>query len=118
MKLNNLKLKNFRNYKELNIDFYDGINIFYGENAQGKTNILESVYIFSSSKSHRGVKDKELISFGENEGEINIEFISQKRDQCARFNLYKDKNKSLSVNGISQVRQKALFGIFSTVIFF
>ncbi len=117
MKLNNLKLKNFRNYEELNIDFYEGINIFYGENAQGKTNILESVYIFSSSKSHRGVKDKELIKFECDESEIEIEFISQKREQSARFNLYKDKNKKLSINGIYQASRKALFGIFSTVIF-
>lgn len=117
MKLNNLKLKNFRNYEELDIDFFDGINIFYGENAQGKTNILESVYLFSSSKSHRGVKDKELIMFNKEESDVEINFNSQKRDQTAQFKIYKDKNKSLSVNGISQIKQKALFGIFSTVIF-
>lgn len=117
MRLNNLKLKNFRNYEELNIDFYEGINIFYGENAQGKTNILESVYIFSSSKSHRGAKDKELIKFEEEKSEIEIEFISQKREQSAKFSLFKDKNKKLDINGIYQTSKKALFGIFGTVIF-
>lgn len=117
MKINNLKLKNFRNYEELNIDFYEGINIFYGENAQGKTNILESVYIFSSSRSHRGAKDKELINFCKEESEIQIEFISQKREQYAKFLLYKDKNKKLCINGIENSSKKALFGIFSTVIF-
>lgn len=117
MKINNLKLKNYRNYKELDINFYDGINIFYGENAQGKTNILESIYIFSSSRSHRGAKDKELIKFDEEKSIIEIDFISQKRNQNAQINIYKDKNKDLSVNGISRTRQKALFGIFSTVIF-
>ena len=117
MILKNLKLKNFRNYDKLNIDFYEGINIFYGENAQGKTNILESVYIFSSSKSHRGVKDKELIKFEKEESEIKIEFISQKREQSANFYLYKDKNKKLEINGIFNPSKKALFGIFGTVIF-
>ena len=117
MRLNKLKLKNFRNYKELEIDLYEGINIFYGENAQGKTNILESIYLFSSSKSHRGAKDRELILFEANEGEIEIEFDSQKREQSASFKLYKNKNKELTVNGIDRSRQKALFGVFSTVIF-
>ncbi len=117
MKLNKLKLKNFRNYKELDINLYEGINIFYGENAQGKTNILESIYLFSSSKSHRGAKDRELISFDSEEGEIEIEFDSQKREQSASFKLYKNKNKELTVNGIVRLRQKALFGVFNTVIF-
>jgi len=117
MRLNKLKLKNFRNYNELEIDLYEGINIFYGENAQGKTNILESIYLFSSSKSHRGAKDRELISFDREEGEISIEFNSQKREQSASFKLYKNKNKELTVNGIEKTRQKALFGVFSTVIF-
>ena len=117
MNIKNLKLKNFRNYNELNIDFYEGINIFYGENAQGKTNILESIYMFSSSKSHRGAKDKELINFEKKEAEIKIEFTSQRRDQSAQFNLYSDKNKTLLLNGINKTGSKALFGIFSTVIF-
>lgn len=117
MKLNNLKLKNFRNYDELNIDFYEGINIFYGENAQGKTNILEAIYLFSSAKSHRGVRDKELIKFDCEESNIKIDFNSQDRDQSACFDIYSNKNKKLSVNGISQTKLKALFGIFNTVIF-
>ena len=74
MRLKSLKLNNFRNYKESEINFFEGINVFYGENAQGKTNILEAVYIFSSSKSHRGAKDKELIMFGEEKSEIEINF--------------------------------------------
>lgn len=117
MKLKKLRLKNFRNYNELSLDFYDGINIFYGENAQGKTNILEALYIFSSSKSHRGVKDKDLIKFGVEECEAEIEFISQKREQSALYNIFARKNKKLFINGIEQKKLKALFGIFNTVIF-
>ena len=95
MKLKNLTLKNFRNYKEENIEFSEGINIFFGENAQGKTNILEALYLFSSSKSHRGVKDKDLIMFNENESNIEINFNSQGREQKAKYSIYSDKNKKL-----------------------
>lgn len=117
MKLKKLKLKNFRNYKELLIDFYDGINIFYGENAQGKTNILESIYMFSSSKSHRGTKDKDLIKFNEDFCETEIEFISQRREQKAKYEISSTKNKKLYINDIESKKYKALFGIFNTVIF-
>jgi len=117
MLLKKLRLKNFRNYGELSLDFYNGINIFYGENAQGKTNILEALYIFSSSKSHRGVKDKDLIKFGCDKSEAEIEFVSQTREQSALYNIYDSKNKKLFINGIEQKKLKALFGIFTTVIF-
>lgn len=117
MKLKSLKLNNFRNYKESKIDFFEGINVFYGENAQGKTNILEAVYIFSSSKSHRGVKDKELILFGEEKGEIEINFEAQEREQNAKIELFSKYNKKLYINDIEQRKKKALLGVFSTVIF-
>ena len=117
MKLKSLKLNNFRNYKESKIDFFEGINVFYGENAQGKTNILEAVYIFSSAKSHRGVKDKELILFGEEKGEIEINFESQEREQSAKIELFSKYNKKLYINDIEQRKKKALLGVFSTVIF-
>ena len=117
MKLKNLTLKNFRNYKEEKIEFSEGINIFFGENAQGKTNILEALYLFSSSKSHRGVKDKDLIMFGEDESVIEIAFDSQKREQTAKYNIFSDKNKKLFINEIENKKLKALFGIFTTVIF-
>lgn len=64
MKLKSLKIKNFRNYDLLNLDLDEEANIFYGDNAQGKTNILEAVYLSGTTKSHRGAKDKELIKFG------------------------------------------------------
>ena len=64
MYIESVQLQNFRNYRELQLDFDKGTNIFYGDNAQGKTNILESVYICGTTKSHKGSKDKELIRFG------------------------------------------------------
>ncbi len=117
MKVKSLKLKNYRNYKDEIINFSDGINILYGENAQGKTNILEALNIFSSSRSHRGVRDRELIMFDEKESTIELEFISQERNQSSILNLYSGKNKKLFINGIEQKYVKALLGVFTTVIF-
>ena len=63
MIIKSLKLDHFRNYDSLNIDFMDGTTILYGDNAQGKTNILEAIYVAATSKSHKGSKDKEMIQF-------------------------------------------------------
>ena len=63
MVIETLELSNFRNYDTLFIELDSGINIFYGDNAQGKTNILESIYLCGTTKSHRGSKDKEMIQF-------------------------------------------------------
>ena len=63
MIINSLELKDFRNYKELKIDFDGGVNILYGDNAQGKTNVLEAVYYTATTRSHKGSKDKDVINF-------------------------------------------------------
>ena len=65
-----MSLKNYRNYESLNLDFDPNINIFYGDNAQGKTNILEAVYVSGTTKSHRSAKDREMIFFSEDEAHI------------------------------------------------
>ena len=70
MFVKSLKLKNFRNYDLLDLEFDSETNIFYGDNAQGKTNILESIYLTGTTKSHRGTKDRDLIRFGEEEAHI------------------------------------------------
>ena len=77
MIVKSLKLKNFRNYDLLNLEFDSKTNIFYGDNAQGKTNILEAVYLTGTTKSHRGTKDRDLIQFGLEES--HIETIVEKR---------------------------------------
>ena len=65
MRLSNLKLKNFRNYHETKLEFSPNINVLIGENAQGKTNLLESIYVLAMTKSHRTTNDRELIEFSE-----------------------------------------------------
>ena len=72
MYVESLALKNFRNYEKLDMDFSDRINIIHGDNAQGKTNILEAIYVAATTKSHRGSKDKDIIRFGEEEAHIRL----------------------------------------------
>ena len=72
MIIESLELKDYRNYESLNIKLSSGVNIFYGDNAQGKTNILESIYLATTSKSHRGSKDRDIIKFGSNESHIKL----------------------------------------------
>ena len=72
MYIESVQLKNFRNYENLELKLDKGTNIFYGDNAQGKTNILESVYICGTTKSHKGSKDREIIRFGEENKTRNV----------------------------------------------
>ena len=67
-----IELHNFRNYEQLDLSLSDQVNIFYGDNAQGKTNILESIYVCSTTKSHKGSKDRDMIKIGEDEGHIRM----------------------------------------------
>ena len=117
MKIEKLKLINYRNYKELEIDFYDGINIFYGENAQGKTNILESIYLCGTTKSHRGTKDKDLIKFGEEES--HIEATVEKNEVPFKIDIHLKKNspKGIAINKIPIRKASELFGFINIVFF-
>ena len=98
MKIRSLKLKNYRNYDLLKLDFDGAANIFYGDNAQGKTNILEAVYISGTTKSHRGAKDRELIRFGQDES--HIEAIVEKNgiDYQLDMHLKKNSPKGIAIN--------------------
>ena len=70
MIIESIELKNYRNYKELHMEFNQGTNILYGDNAQGKTNILEAVYVCCTSKSHKSAKDRDIIRFNQDESHI------------------------------------------------
>ena len=75
MRIETIKLENYRNYESLELELDPGTNLFYGDNAQGKTNILESVYLCGTTKSHRGSKDREMIRFGQEEAHIRMETV-------------------------------------------
>lgn len=117
MKIESLKLKNFRNYELLSLGFDKSTNIFYGDNAQGKTNILEAVYLSGTTKSHRGTKDKDMIQFGENES--HIETIVEKNGIKYQIDMHLKKNspKGIAINKIPIRKASELFGIINIVFF-
>lgn len=117
LKINSLDLQNFRNYDFLNINFDDDTNIIYGDNAQGKTNILEAIYVAATTKSHRSSKDREMISF--NEDESHIKAIIEKNGTNYRIDMHikKNKSKGIAINGIPIKKASELFGIINIVFF-
>lgn len=117
MVIESIELKNFRNYEELSMDFDQGTNILYGDNAQGKTNILEAAYLSGTSKSHKGSKDREMIRFGMEE--CHIKTIVLKKDIPYRIDMHLKRNrpKGIAVNGIPIRKASELFGIVNIVAF-
>ena len=90
MYISSLTLNNFRNYEQEKIEFSSGTNLIYGNNAQGKTNILEAVYLFSQGRSHRAKTDKELIRFGCDFANLTATFHDSARDYSANIRLIKN----------------------------
>ncbi len=117
LKLKSLKLKNFRNYELLNIELDEKANIFYGDNAQGKTNILESIYLAGTTKSHRGSKDRDIIRFDSEES--HIELIVEKKgiDFCVDMHLKKNSPKGIAINKLPIKKAGELYGIINLVFF-
>ena len=117
MIVKSLKLKNFRNYNLLNIEFDAATNIFCGDNAQGKTNILESIYLSGTTKSHRGTKDRDMIQFGHDEA--HIETVVEKNGVPFQIDMHLKKNspKGIAINKIPIRKASELFGIINIVFF-
>lgn len=123
MIIKSLELKNFRNYEDLSISFDEGTNILYGDNAQGKTNILEAAYISGTTKSHKGSKDKEIIRFHEQEAHIRT-IVKKKQCGTERFleyqidmHLKQNRSKGIAINQIPIKKASELFGILNIVFF-
>jgi DNA replication and repair protein RecF len=112
-----LELKDFRNYDHLNMLFSSGTNILFGENAQGKTNILESVYLCGTTKSHRGSKDKEMVMFHKEEAHIRVTLEKNDISHKIDLHLKKNKTKGVAIDGIPIKRQGDLFGMLNLVFF-
>lgn len=117
MYIESIQLKNFRNYESLELDFDKATNIFYGDNAQGKTNILEAVYLCGTTKSHKGSKDKELIRFGEEEAHIRMKVMKEGMSYKIDMHLKKNKAKGVAINGLPIRKARELFGIVNLVFF-
>ena len=77
MRTDSVRLVNFRNYEDQEISFHEGTNLFFGDNAQGKTNVLEAVFLCGTTKSHRGAKDRDMIRFGQEEAHIRMQITKK-----------------------------------------
>ena len=117
MTIESIELKNYRNYEELHMELSQGTNILYGDNAQGKTNILEAVYVCCTTKSHRGAKDRDMIRFGEDESHIKLQIKKGAVPCRIDMHLKKNKAKGIAINGIPIRKASELFGIVNVVFF-
>lgn len=117
MLVKNIKLENFRNYETLNLDFSEGINLIYGNNGQGKTNIVEALYMFATLKSHRVLKDKDLIKYNMPFAKSEMIFCDYEREYNAKFVLYPEKKRDIFVNDIKANKNSDLIGKFNAVLF-
>lgn len=117
MIIKSIELKNFRNYEDLNISFDEGTTILYGDNAQGKTNILEAAYMSGTTKSHKSSKDKEMIRFGEDESHIRTVVIRGEREYQIDMHLKKNRSKGIAINKMPIKKASELFGILNMVFF-
>ena len=115
MYIKKIKLKNFRNYENLEINLENKINIFYGDNAQGKTNILEAIYLCALGKSFRTKKEKELILFSKENSFIEI--IYQKKDREGKINLEINNKKYFYLNNIKLKKLSEILGNINIVLF-
>lgn len=117
MIIKSLELADFRNYETLNIHFDRGTNILYGDNAQGKTNILEAIYVSATTKSHKGSKDKEIINFKKEESHIRTYLEKEDVEYRVDMHLRKSKSKGIAIDGQKIKKAADLLGLLNVVFF-
>ena len=117
MYIKRLQMLNYRNYKSLNITLGKNVNVFMGDNAQGKTNILEAIYYCAFSKSHRTSKDRDLINWNSDSAYINLLVGKDRLDKNIDINILKDGKKAIKINKIKVSKIGELFGTFNVVMF-
>ncbi len=118
MKLDHISLKDFRNYRELDLDFSSGVNLIVGDNAQGKTNLLEAIIYTGSGKSFRTQKNAELVRFGADFADFEGKVFSQEREQSIRWVLFNGaRPRQLYRNGVKKKTSAEISGVLQTVLF-
>ncbi|MCR4788839.1 MAG: DNA replication/repair protein RecF [Lachnospiraceae bacterium] len=117
MIIKSLNLVDFRNYEELNIEFDPGTNILYGDNAQGKTNILEAIYVAATTKSHKGSKDSEIINFNKSEAHIRVVLEKDDNENRIDMHLRSSKSKGIAIDGQKIKKAADLLGLLNVVLF-
>ena len=118
MHLNNLELRNFRNYEQAKLNFAPGVNLIVGNNAQGKTNLLEAISYLGSGKSFRAQKTGEMVRFGADFADIEGSVFSQERDQSLRWILFNgSRPRQIWRNGAKKKTASEIAGVLQTVLF-
>lgn len=117
MIIKSLELADYRNYELLTMQFDKGTNILYGDNAQGKTNILEAIYVASTTKSHKGSKDKEIINFDKEESHIRTYLEKDGINTRIDMHLRKSKTKGIAIDGQKIKKAADLLGLCNVVFF-
>ena len=117
MIIKSLRHQNFRNYDTLELEFDDGTNIFYGDNAQGKTNILEAIFMTATTKSHKGSKDQDVIRFGCEEAHIRSYLFKEEITRQIDMHLRKGKTKGIAIDSQRIKRASELMGLLNVVFF-
>ena len=112
-----ISVRNFRNISEAEVTFSEGVNILLGENAQGKTNLLEAIFYPSVGRSFRGAHTPEMIRFGESFAEIDLNFRDARRDQEIRVRMFRDKQRQIEKNGMKMEKLSDVVGSFRAVLF-
>jgi len=117
MIIKSLELMDYRNYEVLNIEFDRGTNILYGDNAQGKTNILEAIYMAATTKSHKGSKDKDIVRFGREEGHIRTYLERDGVETRVDMHLRRSRSKGIAIDGQKIKKAAELLGLCNVVFF-
>ena len=117
MKLESIEVGNFRNYENAKLEFHPKTNILYGDNAQGKTNILEAIYVSATTKSHKGSKDKEIINFDKEEAHIRTYLEKENVETRVDMHLRKNKSKGIAIDGQKIKKAADLMGLLNVVFF-
>lgn len=117
MIIKSLELENFRNYDTLKMEFDSGTNILFGDNAQGKTNILEAIYLSATTKSHKGSKDRDVIHFEKEEAHIRTLLEKKELEYKVDMHLRQSKSKGIAINNQKIKKASELLGLL-TVVFF
>ncbi len=116
MRADRLTIKNFRNITNADIEFSDTVNIFCGNNGQGKTNLLEALWMFTGAKSFRGAKNAEMIKFGEKTADLKLDFYSHDRNQNALFHIRPD-TRMVTMNDVPDLVPGNIIGALCAVVF-
>ena len=117
MRIDRLTLQNFRNYTEQSVAFAEDCNVIVGENAQGKTNLIEAVVYLSCARSGRARTDRELIRFGEETARLHGEIFSREREFVVEMDLFSGKRRKIQINQVPAKRASELTGVLGTVFF-